>query len=177
MTRIGRAGLLLAACLALSGCASMSESECKVADWLRIGQRDGAQGRPESRLADHAEACGKVGIQPDAVQYRRGWDQGVASYCTPDVGWREGLAGRSYHGVCRGRGEAEFLRYHRAGSEVYRVEQAISSNHGEIDRLEEQLRKARTDEERKRLRDRLRVLDREQAQLRQQAASLRSFGP
>lgn len=174
---VPRAALALAVCLALSGCASMSESECKVADWQRIGQRDGEQGQPDSRIADHTEACAKVGVQPDAARYRRGWDRGVLSYCTADVGWREGLAGRSYQGVCRGRNEADFLRFHRAGSEVHRVEQEISSNHSEINRIEEQLRKAKTDDERKRLRDRLRSLDREQAQLRQRAASLRSFGP
>lgn len=170
-------GLLIVAGLALSGCASMSENECKVADWQRIGERDGEQGRPDSRLADHAEACGKIGIQPDAARYRRGWDYGVLRYCTAEVGWREGLNGSTYQGVCRGRNEGEFLRFHRAGLEVHRVEQDIESNHAESRRLEDQLKKARTDDERKRLRDRLRSLDREQSQLRQRAAQLRSFGP
>ena len=172
-----RMAMVMLAAVALSGCASMSESECKVADWQRIGERDGEQGRSESRLAEHAEACGKIGIQPDAARYRRGWDLGVMRYCTPEVGWREGLNGSSYQGVCRGRNEGEFLRFHRAGLEVHRVEKDIEANHAESRRLEDQLKKARTDDERKRLRDRLRSLDREQSHLRQRAAQLRSYGP
>ena len=49
------------------GCASMSESQCQVADWQRVGYTDGAAGIGESRLAEYVTDCGKIGITPNAA--------------------------------------------------------------------------------------------------------------
>ena len=97
-------GMLAIAAL-LGGCASLSEEECRNADWGRLGHQDGAAGYPESRLAEHAEACAKIGIRPMGDIWRAGWDRGVLLYCVPSVGWREGLSGHGYSGVCRGRND------------------------------------------------------------------------
>lgn len=162
------AGLLAVVAASLvSGCATLSEQECKTADWGRLGHQDGAAGHPQSRLAEHAEACAKVGIRPMADLWRAGWDQGIWLYCTPQVGWREGLAGRGYQGVCRGRNEAAFLQAHQAGSDIHNLQSRISSASQEQERLQRQLRNAPNDEARHRLRERLRRLDRELGQMRQ----------
>ncbi len=165
--------MVLSGLFVLSGCASLSEEECKTADWGRLGYNDGAAGHAESRLAEHADACAKIGIRPNASLWRSGWDRGVMTYCTPNVGWREGLAGRSYSGVCRGRNEEAFLGPYRAGAEIHRLESRINSNQSEIRRLEEQLRSAPNDEARRRLRSRIRDLDDEQRYLRSSANNLR----
>lgn len=158
--------LLAAATLGLSGCATLSEEECKTADWGRLGYQDGAAGHPESRLAEHAQACAKVGIRPMADLWRGGWDQGVRAYCVPRVGWNEGLAGRSYQGVCRGRGEETFLPAYQAGAEIHRLRSRIDSAHREQQHLQRQLSEAPNDEARQRLRQRLRSLDWELLHLR-----------
>ena len=44
----------------VSGCASLSKSECMNASWEDIGIRDGANGRPEEYLIQHSTACAKV---------------------------------------------------------------------------------------------------------------------
>lgn len=62
--RTQRVLLALAAITGLAGCASMSESECRVADWGRVGYTDGARGDSESRVAAYTEDCGKIGITP-----------------------------------------------------------------------------------------------------------------
>jgi Protein of unknown function (DUF2799) len=177
MPRLSHRALLAVCAFAgltvLSGCASLSEEECKTADWRRLGYNDGAAGYAESRIAEHTEACAKIGIRPNAQLWRSGWDQGVVTYCTPSVGWREGLAGRSYYGVCRGRNEEAFLAPYRAGSEIHRLESRINSNHSEIRRLEDQLRSAPNEEARRRLRSRIRDLDSEQHYLRSNLNSLR----
>lgn len=166
-----------AVALALGGCATLSEEECKTADWGRLGYKDGAAGHPESRLAEHAEACGKINIRPMPDIWRAGWDRGVRAYCVPSVGWREGLAGRSYQGVCRGRGEEAFLTAYNTGTEIHRLESRISSNDADIRRLERELPKADNDKERRRIRDRLRDLDWEQSRLRMQLGQTRLSAP
>lgn len=165
------------AALALSGCATLSEEECKTADWGRLGYQDGAAGHPESRLAEHAEACAKIGIRPLADIWRAGWDRGVRAYCVPSVGWNEGLAGRSYQGVCRGRGEEVFLPAYRAGADIYRLQSRLDSNASDINRLERELRNAKTDKDRHQLRQRLNELDWEQSRLRRELGHLRSIAP
>jgi hypothetical protein len=166
------------AALALSGCATLSENECRTADWGRLGHQDGTNGHAESRLAEHAEACNKIGILPNATAWRAGWDRGVQSYCTPAVGWREGLAGRSYNGVCRTRGnEAGFLQAYQAGSDIHRMQNRIEQNSSELRRLEGQLRSAPNDEARRRLRERMRDLDWEQSRLRNQLGLMQHSAP
>jgi predicted RNase H-like nuclease (RuvC/YqgF family) len=95
----------------------------------------------------------------------------------PSVGWREGLAGRSYQGVCRGRGEEAFLHAYNTGAEIHRLESRISSNDADIRRLERELSKADNDKERRRIRDRLRDLDWEQSRLRMQLSQTRLSAP
>ena len=87
----------------LAGCESMTVSECKVADWGRVGYADGAAGVAQTRLAAYAEDCGKAGIVPHANAYRQGWDSGIQRFCTAANGWREGTLGHSgKESVCQG---------------------------------------------------------------------------
>ncbi len=158
----------------LGGCATMSEDACRVADWQRVGRDDGARGENDSRLADHVESCRKAGVTPDAAAWRRGWDSGVMSYCTPQVGWREGAAGNTYRGVCRGRGEDLFLANFTAATELRKVQGRIDTVGAESKRLEGQLAAAKTDDERKGLRERLRRNDIELVRLRATLAAMPS---
>ena len=105
--------LPLLASLLLAGCESMSPTECKVADWQRVGFNDGASGQSERRLAAYTEDCGEAGVQPDAEAYRRGWDSGIRRFCTAANGWREGVQGHSgKNAVCQAQpGYEVFTRY------------------------------------------------------------------
>ncbi|OYT91620.1 MAG: hypothetical protein CFE43_12635 [Burkholderiales bacterium PBB3] len=165
--------------VALSGCESMSVSECKVADWSRVGYTDGAAGAPESRLADYTEDCGKTGIVPNARAYRQGWDNGIQRYCTAANGWREGVQGRSgKDAVCQGQpGYRGFSRYLESGLQVYRTQEHIKRNSSEISRLEKDLSNATKDDDKKRLRESLRDLDRSQSRLRHVLAEQQQMAP
>lgn len=171
--------LLLSAALLLGGCASMSESECKVADWGRVGRDDGARGEAESRLAAYTEDCGKVGVRPNALAYRQGWDVGIQGFCTASGGWRAGSAGENAKADrCRGRpGETQFTRYFQAGLRVHETTERMRSNDSESSRLEAQLRKSGNDDEKRRLRERLRAIDREQSGLRLLLNQQRALAP
>jgi hypothetical protein len=160
-------GFLVLATL-LAGCESMSESQCRVADWGRVGFADGAGGVPESLLANYAEDCGKIGVHPNALAYRQGWDAGIVRFCTAANGWAQGVAGNSAKdAVCVGQaGYSLFSHNLLAGLQVYRTNAHIQSNDAEVKRLQKRLEKADDDKERKALRNTLSEIDHEQFRLR-----------
>jgi hypothetical protein len=90
----------VAAAALLGGCASLSEDQCRQADWMAIGQSDGYAGYAMTRLQDHTNACKKLGITPDPVAYSRGRQTGLRGYCTAPRGFTEGRTGNAYAGVC-----------------------------------------------------------------------------
>jgi len=158
------ATFLMLLLLVLSGCKSMSESECKVADWGRVGVNDGARGEPERRLAAYTDDCGKIGVVPNAQAYRQGWDVGIKRFCTAANGWREGVEGHSDKAqVCIGQpGYQAFARYLQAGLPVYQTNERIRQNTQETYRQQKILESAASDEEKKQARRRLQDIDRDQ---------------
>ena len=78
----------------------MNESECRNADWRMIGMEDGIDGRQQSYIGKHRQACAKHDITPDSVAYRQGYSEGLKQYCTEMKGFVLGKKGAAYHGVC-----------------------------------------------------------------------------
>jgi len=109
--------LLLAGCalmaLAISGCASMSESECLSTDWRTVGYEDGVAGYSGDRIGSYRKACGKHGIAPDLSQYQAGRDMGLREFCKPANGFRVGVRGHGYNGVCPADLDGDFGRLDR----------------------------------------------------------------
>ncbi len=171
--------LLLALLVLLAGCESMSKEECRVADWQRVGFKDGASGESERRLAAYTEDCGEAGVQPDAQAYRRGWDSGIQRFCTAANGWREGVQGHSgKNAVCQAQpGYEAFTRYLDAGLQVYRTSEQMRQNDHEINRLQKRLEAGGSDDEKKRIREALRDLDRQQFYLRATLAQQQMLAP
>lgn len=123
------------ALLGLASCATMSADQCLAGDWVGQGFSDGAAGLSMSRLADHAEACAKHGVTPDAAAYRSGWEQGLVRYCTPANGFRAGRTGSGYAGVCPAYLEADFMPAYRDGQIVHDFEQALTDARSRVDSL------------------------------------------
>lgn len=97
-------------CLILvSGCASMSKSECANANWQARGFADGENGSPVSLLDRHTKACSRIDIHPDEVLYRKGHSEGVKLYCTPRKGLSLGRNNSTYYDVCPASLEPAFL--------------------------------------------------------------------
>ena len=140
-------GVLLAVSIA-GGCATMSESECINADWREVGRNDGLEGRRQTQLARHYDACVKYGITPDREQYMEGRESGLAVYCTQDSGYWEGRNGAGYQRVCPANSEAAFLAGYRAGQSVFDAIEKVRSVRAEmasakdrIGSLEDEIRK------------------------------------
>jgi hypothetical protein len=166
------------AALALGSCATMSAEQCMAGDWSGQGYVDGQSGLTMSRLDEHAEACVKHGVVPDAAAYAAGRRQGLVHYCTPYKGFEVGRTGSGYAGVCPSELESEFVPAYRDGQIVHEVEQALTNARGRVDslgaRLEElddkivaKQAEARaeglTDEQREQIRNRIQEIRRERA--------------
>ncbi|MDE0363700.1 MAG: DUF2799 domain-containing protein [Rhodospirillaceae bacterium] len=139
--------LLLAVSIA-GGCATMSESECINADWREVGRNDGLEGKRQTQLARHYDACIKYGITPDQDEYTAGREAGLTVYCTQDSGYWEGRNGAGYQRVCPASSEPAFLAGYRAGQSVYdaienirSVRAQLESAKARIGSLEDEIRK------------------------------------
>ena len=154
--------LILVSILMLSGCATLSETECLHGDWFSIGQFDGKYGYKASRLDRHRKACAKVNTYIDVDEYMRGRRDGLNYYCTPQNGFDVGLNGDYYNNVCPPQLERDFLEHYSYGQDIYNVRSEITSVEYKMDQLEEELDDEETsNEERKDIRRELRYLTKE----------------
>jgi Protein of unknown function (DUF2799) len=156
------AGLIAA--FALSGCASLSENECRTADWESIGYLDGTRGYNSGRIGDHVEACAKVGISPDRKLYEEGRNRGLEEFCTGRNGVRVGEQGSTYSGVCPVDLEPGFLRGYNIGRDLYDLKSHMDRLQSEVQQTQARLRQKDpplTDYQRDQLIYRLRDLERE----------------
>ncbi len=113
--------------LALGGCAGMDLAECRAADWRAIGYEDGAQGQNPDFFGERRKACAEHGITADFDAYLAGRTQGLAYFCRPQNGYRFGVRGRQYSGVCPDGLEAAFLVAHADGYGLYERQAALRS--------------------------------------------------
>jgi hypothetical protein len=122
-----------------SGCATLSEGECKTADWQEIGRKDGSKGYTRARLHKHYEACAEYKVEPQADRYYAGRDAGLKQYCTPRKGFDEGREGNRYRGVCPPDLERGFLAAFSKGEMIHEIDTNIESVERDISRKEQLL--------------------------------------
>ena len=64
---------LLAGAAVIGGCAAMSDTQCRSADWYEVGYRDGIFGlQPQDGV--YAHQC--AGASVDLARYAQGWREG-----------------------------------------------------------------------------------------------------
>lgn len=124
----------------LSGCASLSKSECLSADWEDIGVRDGANGQPEEYLIQHAKACGKVNVVPDRGAWQHGRERGLERYCVPRRAYQNGEYGSGFNlEQCMSYDQQRLDDAWRKGNDVHRLSNDLGSIDGEIRTIHDQL--------------------------------------
>ncbi len=105
--------------LGVSGCASISKSDCEAGNWQELGFADGAKGKSGERLFKYTEKCSKYGISVDRQAYDLAYKNGLKTYCTVDNGFRRGAGGGTYNPVCSGELEREFRQGYERGVLAY----------------------------------------------------------
>lgn len=135
------AGLLMVALL--SGCSSMSESECLTADWELIGRVDGSKGVHPEVLNEYREDCAEYAVVPQQAEYFAGHEQGLKQFCTRSSGFYAGKRGYKYQGVCQAEAEREFLEGYRPGYELFMLEEAVTTLRNGVSDAEREIRHLR----------------------------------
>ncbi|GAB2870266.1 hypothetical protein GCM10027277_44440 [Pseudoduganella ginsengisoli] len=131
----------------LSGCETMSKSECATANWSDVGLRDGMGGKAMSVLDDRVSDCSKAGVKVDMQRYMAGREQGLRDFCRLEKAAPLGLSGTSYSGVCPPQIDLEFRRRHQIGYNVYQMRSRVNDLNSRSERLQHRLREADRDEE------------------------------
>ncbi|MDQ5848729.1 MAG: DUF2799 domain-containing protein [Pseudomonadota bacterium] len=70
---------LLLGCALLSGCASMTEPQCRSADWYQLGYRDGDVYGLRPQIDQYAYQC-RAWVQASEGDYLRGWVDGYREF-------------------------------------------------------------------------------------------------
>ena len=124
----------------LTGCATLSESDCGQGNWFAIGESDALGGYTPDRLAQHDEACARFGVTPDPRGYQAGYQQGLARFCVPPEAFLLGRRGASYYRQCPPAAEAAFLPAYDLGRDVYTIDQDLVRIEIEIERLRDEIK-------------------------------------
>lgn len=125
--------------VSLGGCETLSKSECQTGDWYSIGVRDGANGYTEDRYLQNAKACAKRGLTADRDRWLEGREHGLERYCTARNAFEVGSRADSYLGVCRDRGEGEFMYGYDLGRSLADARGRRSRWDSEIHRIRHRL--------------------------------------
>lgn len=124
--------LLLLCIILISGCATLNEEECQLADWKAIGYEDGSNGASVDRIGRHRSACAKHGVTPNLEAYKEGREQGLRIFCQPGNGFRLGRRGSSYGGICHPDLEPEFIHAYKIGKEIYLAQAVVQKMRHEL---------------------------------------------
>lgn len=62
--------------VALCGCASMSEADCRGSNWYALGERDALVFGLRPQIDQYAHQCASFGVTPDEREYLSGWSVG-----------------------------------------------------------------------------------------------------
>lgn len=119
----------------LSGCATMSSSDCQHADWHAKGEADGARGALPDHLIKHKSACAKVGVTPNKTLWEQGRQTGLKNYCTESNIYQIGREGYSFSPVCGFIGRTELGRLeerYEEGRRRYRLEKQMDDLHRDM---------------------------------------------
>lgn len=139
---------LLISTLLLTGCATMSPTECKQADWYNKGASDGARGVLPEYLAKHRQACARVKVVPNTHAWLAGREEGLKNYCTEVNAYNVGLKGKSLSPVCGFVGRVtlkNMQQRYEEGRHIHRLEEKIKDLRRDIERYRDDYHDKRHD--------------------------------
>lgn len=123
--------IFLSLFLGMTGCAVMDKSECSHADWHGLGKKDALKG--EDGFSAREKSCRKHGLGADKTSYERGFQEGLAGFCTAASGRHHGQGGGTYQrGFCPAHTESDFLSGYTPAQQKYKFQQKINALQAKI---------------------------------------------
>lgn len=141
--------LALFGLLALTGCATLTADQCKIADWRALGVEDGALGHGESRFLSYTKDCAAAGVTPDRLAWEAGRAEGLKQFCTPEGAYSAGVDGRPFRGLCASE-TPEQLAALQKGRTFHAITAEIADRRAEIFELRQEIRDIHYDSRRHR---------------------------
>jgi len=103
----------------LSACATLDRGDCVTGNWAGIGFNDAIAGlKAQPQFNAHTQACTRFKIAPDVAVYNTGYKKGLTQFCTKPNGYKYGLDGKQYYGVCPSSTSPQFLTGYLSGLRV-----------------------------------------------------------
>ena len=128
--------IMLVISVLISGCQSMSEDECLMANWEAVGYEDGSNGLPAGDIGRHREACARYSVVPNLERYQRGRTEGLKMFCQPTRGFLHGRSGAVYGGVCPRNLEEGFRAGYKDGKRIGDGERHLANLQSKLAGLE-----------------------------------------
>ncbi len=143
MKKLKIQSLIVSLLALISGCAVVSENECRSGNWYERGVLDGTRGDRQDTLYKIAQECQKYGERVDSESWQRGYNRGLESFCTPENGFQLGRTGNIYKGACTGPTASLFVEQYELGRAIYDTEMAHSSLKRRFEKVSEKLQNMR----------------------------------
>lgn len=158
----------------ISGCATLSETECASGNWKQIGYQDGKSGRDSDYIIKHESACIEYGVQLDRIAYEKGRQQGLTRYCTADNGFSRGSRGSTPNLSCSSQQFPVYFDGYSQGliSRLDRLELDLDEAYKEHEILTEVLRRVKDEQEKERIALELEDVDKDIDSLQRQISQL-----
>lgn len=150
---LGKRLLIVTAILSmgLTGCASISEDQCRLGDWYQLGLQDGQQGKT-NQAANYSGDCAEYKVSVDTAKYNQGRDEGLKTFCTYDNGAFLGQNNQSYDNVCPSDLAKDFMAGYRPHRTLAKAKASLSERERTLSNYRAQYEAAEKDsDEKKRL--------------------------
>jgi hypothetical protein len=76
------------------GCSGLSKSDCTNTNWKEKGVVDGTSGQAAEKILKTEKVCSKKGAEFPITEYKNGWLEGIAVYCSPQNGFKLSSEGK-----------------------------------------------------------------------------------
>lgn len=127
----------------LTGCATLSEQECRTGNWQAIGYADGAAGRSADYLNNHNKACAKAGVATDYEAWAQGRKEGLTQYCTATNAYQIGRRGAQMNAACPANVTANLERINADGRHYYSLNKQLSIEEDRLHNYQKEYEKLR----------------------------------
>jgi len=77
---------LVLAVVLTAGCMSMSETQCRSADWYQVAYREAEIYGLRPQIDQYANLCKAYGVEPSSERYMAGWVDGFREWNTRVMG-------------------------------------------------------------------------------------------